>query len=123
VGAHVPTGLEIVELPRRRKSLPHPTNDTVVGFVRATVNTNDVLSADMSDERLRKLKRPWTEADDDVLRSCAASISPLRMAIRLRRTKNAVVERASKLGVSFPRSSRRGRPRLAQGQTGSHHPD
>jgi len=68
----------------------------------------------MRDERLTRLKRPWTEVEDNELRTFAATVSAFRIAIRLKRTKNAVVERANKLGIAFPRTSRRGRPRQAQ---------
>ena len=46
------------------------------------------------------LRRPWsTEEDDELLRFVAASISTVRIAIKLRRTKSAIIDRANKLGL------------------------
>jgi hypothetical protein len=49
----------------------------------------------------RKLKRAWTTEDDEQLRTLAPKISPVRLAVRLKRTKSAVVDRAFKLGVKL----------------------
>jgi GAF domain-containing protein len=49
-----------------------------------------------------KLKRPWTEEDIAQLRILAeANWTPLRIAARLKRTRNSVVARAGILGIKL----------------------
>ncbi len=48
-----------------------------------------------------KLRRPWTDSDDELLRELAAKISPQRICVRLNRTLHAITNRADYLGIRF----------------------
>lgn len=61
-----------------------------------------------------KLKRPWTDADDALLRELAEKISPQRITVRMNRSLHAINNRADVLGVRLQcRHVLRQKPRLA----------
>jgi hypothetical protein len=55
---------------------------------------------------LPSLKRKWTAAEDEAIRQHATKISLARLAVRLKRTSNAVSTRASELQVELKRRLR-----------------
>ena len=63
-------------------------------------------------------KRPWTPLDEARLIELAPQISSQRLAVRLRRTHAAVVDRAFQLGVDLKKHRIR-RPRRETRQSDS----
>jgi hypothetical protein len=56
------------------------------------------------------LGRPWTAEEDDLLRDLAASgANPASIAIRLKRSQDAIQSRAFRLGIPLNRLKAKGK--------------
>jgi hypothetical protein len=56
------------------------------------------------------LRRPWSPQEERELRLLAATISPMRIAVRLKRTRTGILSHAAKLKVRLLAKPRRRRP-------------
>jgi len=52
------------------------------------------------------IRRPWTAEDDEALKTLAPTMSLQRIAVRLKRSKIAVSDRARLFGVKFKEQQR-----------------
>ena len=70
---------------------------------------------------MRNLKRQWTSEDEAMLREWGPKISLMRVAVKLKRTRIGIIERAERLGVTLVRKRRAGKTTARAGGSGVHH--
>lgn len=106
-GCHPWTDGELALLRERYASTPTQELAAMLGKTEQAVSTKACKLDLKKDVRHKRGQHSWTAADDAVLRECAETVSARETAERLGRTVDAVLSRASKVGVRFTGPRRR----------------